>query len=73
MDKVYSLSGSLSIDYDDIDAEHARLVTLLNEALAISPAEQGQIEGVLDKPLAALMDAMLAHFAHEEQEMASLC
>jgi hemerythrin-like metal-binding protein len=72
MDKIYSMSGSLSLDYDDIDTEHERLIDILNEALRISRSEQGHVAGALDKTLVVLMEAMLAHFAHEERGMASL-
>lgn len=72
MHKTYSLSAVLSIGYDDIDAEHERLVAILNGALRIIRAAQGQSTGALSGPLTDLSEAMSAHFAHEEQEMASL-
>ena len=72
MIKHYSISASLSIAYDDIDAEHGRLVTLLNEALDLMQAGQLQTARASKRRLDALSEAMTAHFAHEEREMAGL-
>jgi len=69
--KIYELSDSLSIPYDSVDAEHGRLVVLLNEALQVAetvPDNQHAVGGPLD----ALSKAMSAHFAHEELEMETL-
>jgi hemerythrin-like metal-binding protein len=72
MDVVYEIPVSLSIDFDAINAEHEKLVSILNEALKNIRTEENRSVGAVDEPLAALSAAMQAHFNHEEQEMASL-
>jgi hemerythrin-like metal-binding protein len=72
MDVVYEIPVSLSIDFDAVNAEHEKLVSILNEALKIIRTEEDRSVGAVEKSLAALSAAMQAHFNHEEQEMASL-
>jgi len=40
MDVIYEIPMSLSIDFDAINAEHEKLVSILNEALKIIRTEE---------------------------------
>ncbi|MBV8799812.1 MAG: hemerythrin domain-containing protein [Alphaproteobacteria bacterium] len=68
MTQAYYLPDSLAIPYDGVDAEHGRLIALLNAAWHIAETASGNAQAV-DGTLAALSEAMAAHFAHEEHEM----
>jgi len=72
MDVVYEIPVSLSIDFDAINAEHEKLVSILNEALKKIRTEEDRSVDTVDESLEALSAAMQTHFNHEEQEMASL-
>jgi len=71
VNQIYALPESLSIPYDDVDAEHAGLIVLLNQALHVAETIQDNRKA-MGGPLDALSKAMLVHFAHEEQEMETL-
>ena len=71
MNQIYALPESLSIPYDGVDAEHGSLIVLLNQALDVAETIQDNRQA-MKCPLDALSNAMLAHFAHEEQEMETL-
>jgi hemerythrin-like metal-binding protein len=72
MDVIYEIPASLSIDFDSINAEHEKLVSVLNDALRLIRTEQGSAAGIIDESLTDLSAAMQAHFNHEEGEMAGL-
>jgi hemerythrin-like metal-binding protein len=72
MHNAYAIPQSLSIDYDDINAEHEELVSILNTALELVRTTAGVGAHALDGPLTRLRAALGDHFEHEEREMAEL-
>lgn len=65
--KVIKWSNDLSIGIEEIDADHRRLITCLDDLFTACYAGQGP--QVLKKILGCLMQYTREHFSHEEDVM----
>jgi hemerythrin-like metal-binding protein len=68
--KHLTLSDDLLLGHAQLDAEHAKLVGLVNECIDIVAADSGR--DVVESKVTEICDFLRLHIEHEEQIMAQL-